>query len=129
VVDSDAHPSLIGGNIVNTVWSHLAKLLVLEVVHIDLDRTAFWLPFPALVEEVADQFLLLGVDADHRITSTQIAPDLPVEVVELRVSFRMVTSLLGLSCGLEAVVQILQHCGYGAGTNRMPGGSELCRKS
>jgi hypothetical protein len=38
VRDADADPAGIGDGIVDAVWNDLAFLLVLEVVHVDVDR-------------------------------------------------------------------------------------------
>src|SRR5260370_34804322 len=59
-------------------------------------------PFPARVLELADQFLLLGVDADHRVGGVLMGLDLPADVAELRVPVRVPLALDGLGVALQA---------------------------
>src|SRR3984893_4167557 len=60
--------------------------------------------FPAAVLEVADQFLLLGVDGNRWITGGDRRLYRGIDVVELCVSVGVVGSLAGLAVGLTAVL-------------------------
>jgi hypothetical protein len=52
--------------------------------------------------ELADQFLLLGVHADHRRPDRQVLDDSSVEVAELGVPVDVLATLGDLSVGLQA---------------------------
>src|SRR5271166_304417 len=67
VIDPNAHPALIGSDIVDPVGRHLAEFRIDEIMDANLLGISLGLPFPAAVLEVPDQFLLLGVDRNHRI--------------------------------------------------------------
>jgi len=60
-------------------------------------------PAPAgPVVEFADQFLLLGVHADHRRPDRQVFDDSGVEVAELGVPVDVLATFGDLSVGLQA---------------------------
>ena len=67
VVDADADPSLIGGQIVNSIRYGAAEFLDQEVVHAHFFRFALLSPFATGVLEIADQFLLLRIDGNDRL--------------------------------------------------------------
>src|SRR4051812_21126768 len=67
VVDADADPTGIGGEIVDAIGHRPTEFLDQEVMHADLLGIATRPPLPAGVLEVSDQFLLLGVHRDHRL--------------------------------------------------------------
>ena len=56
----------------------------------------------APVVELADQFLLLGVHADHRRPDRQVLDDSSVEVAELGVPVDVLATLGDLSVGPQA---------------------------
>src|ERR1017187_10559023 len=61
---------------------------------------------PAPVFEISHQFLLLGINRDHRLIESDVAPDFAIDVLELSIAVRMRVSFLGLPVGLQAVPQI-----------------------
>src|ERR1017187_3820781 len=63
---------------------------------------------PAPVFEISHQFLLLGINRDHRLIESDVAPDFAIDVLELSIAVRMRVSFLGLPVGLQAVPQIMQ---------------------
>jgi hypothetical protein len=69
-------------------------------VHLSPHRVAFGLPLAALVGQVADDLLLLGVDADHRLSVGEVLAGLLVEVAELAVAVGVLGALdlLGGAC-------------------------------
>ena len=70
---------------------------------------ALRLPFGAAVGVVANVFLLLGVDADHRLAGGQMRSRLGVDVAELAISVLGLGLGLGdLGVGLKAVADIAQ---------------------
>ena len=77
MVGADRHPAGVRGHVVDAVRDRLAEFLVGEVV--DVDRAPVMpgrLVLPAAVLEVADQFLLLGVDRDDRLPGRDVLDDL-----------------------------------------------------
>ena len=67
----------------------------------------------------ADQFLLLGVHADHRVTRGQVLAGLVVDVGELGVAVGVLAALDGLGVGLQAETLFAQQPGHGV--RRRPG--------
>src|SRR5690606_19835441 len=62
VIDAHIDPSLVARDVVDTVRDHFAELSIDEVVGAYGLRVALRLPLSAVVVEIADQLLLLGVD-------------------------------------------------------------------
>ncbi len=125
VVDSNAHPALVGRKIINPIGCHLAEFLVLEIVNVDLGRATLQMPLPPLVLNASDQFLLLGVDTDDGLLVPLVLPHLAIKMPELFVTVRMVLALFGLAHRLETVTLLPQHRGHRAGADRMPADCEL----
>src|SRR4051794_7803902 len=67
MVDAQADPAAVIDRIVDPVGRHLAQGLVREVMPVDGLGRAFRPVVAAAVLEGANQFLLLGVDRDHRL--------------------------------------------------------------
>src|SRR5258705_11331375 len=61
------HPTRIGGEVVDPVRHRAAELLDQEVMDTDFFRVALGAIFASVVAKIADQFLFLGVDGDHRL--------------------------------------------------------------
>ena len=89
MVHADADPARIGGEIVDPIGNCPAKLLDQEIMHADLLGLALRPPFPSVVLEVADQFLLLRVDADDRQARLEEASPGQLDVAELAVPVRV----------------------------------------
>src|SRR3954447_13031870 len=103
VIDPNADPPLIGGDIVDAVGRDLAEVRINEIIDANFLRLSFWLPFLATVLEIADQFLLLGVDGNHRITSRLVLRRRASDMGELGVPVRM--AFPGLAGRLETVAK------------------------
>ena len=103
---------VVRGQVVDPVRDRLAQLLVREVVILDQDRIAGGPPFTAAVAAVADQFLLLGVDADHRLPGVAVLPGLLVQVPELGVPVRDLVPLDGLRVALQAEALFTQQVSH-----------------
>ena len=112
MVGADVHPARVRGQVVDPVWDRLAQYLVGEVVIVDPDRISGGPPFPAAVAVLADQFLLLGVHADHRFPGIAVLPDLLVEVAELGVPVRDLVPLDGLGVALQAEALLPQQVSH-----------------
>ncbi|GAA2978384.1 hypothetical protein Sfulv_60320 [Streptomyces fulvorobeus] len=69
---------------------------------LDLGRSSLRPPLTAPVLVEADQFLLLGVHADHRVASAHVFLGPVVDVVELGIPVGMLGTFEGLGVGLEA---------------------------
>ena len=66
----------------------------------------------AIISEVADELLLLGVDRDHRLLFGQSGGHLGVDVGELRIPVGMAVALLGLAVALQAVARPVEQFGH-----------------
>ena len=86
----------------------MPELLVDEVVRVDQDRPAGRRELSAAVLVVADQLLLLGVDADHRLPGRQRRRRPLGDPPKLCVTVGMIGSLVCLAVGLQAVPQPLE---------------------
>jgi hypothetical protein len=86
VVGADAHPAGVSGHVVDAVRVGLAQSRIDEVVHLDLLGVPGRAPLDDDVLVRPDEFLLLGVHADHRIPNGQMVLGLRVELEELGVS-------------------------------------------
>jgi hypothetical protein len=71
--DPDVDEAVVGADVIDAVGDRLAQRLVGEVVNVDSDRIALGAPLTAAVLVLADELLLLGVDADRRPVSLTAA--------------------------------------------------------
>src|SRR3954447_9164246 len=117
VVDAEADIAFVGADVLDAIRHHLAKLLVLEVMRIDLDRLAFRSVVAAGVLEVTAQLFLLRIDGDHRLLDGLELPRLGVDVLELGIAIRMAAAVLGLAVDVAAVAQRLQQLGKARGAD------------
>src|SRR5207249_8143235 len=110
MVGSHIHKSGVAPDIVDAVWKRAGNVLSGKIVTLNMGRFSARSPLPAGVVVVADQFLLLGVDRDHRDAQSQASLDLEIDVPELRITVRVIVSLLGLALAvaLQTVVQIMK---------------------
>jgi hypothetical protein len=74
-------------------------------------RLAFGAQFTPAILEIADQFLLLGVYRDDWLVSSQTPFHLPVQVLKLSVTVRMLGPLVRFPVGLQAIAQLMQQVG------------------
>jgi hypothetical protein len=78
------------------------------VVHPDPLELPGRLPLGAAVGVPADQLLLLGIYAHHRLASGQVCLGLLVHIAKLGVPIRMLGALLGLLGALQCVPLLLE---------------------
>jgi len=97
VVDADTHPAGIRSEIIDAIRHCTTKFFDQEIVDPDLFRISVTAIFASVVAEVADEFLLLGIDRDHWLLFGQSRGDLSVDVGELGVPVGMTVALLGLA--------------------------------
>jgi hypothetical protein len=83
-------------------------------------RMALGPPLPACVLELPNQFLLLRVGADHRISGALMVFDLLIDIPELRIAVRVLLSLNGLGAALQAEPLLPQQVPDGTGGNLWP---------
>src|SRR5437588_8363547 len=72
MVDADTHPSGIRGQVIDPVGHRATEFLDQEVMDPDIFGVALGAIFAPVVAEIADQFLFLGVDRDHRLLFTAV---------------------------------------------------------
>src|SRR5438067_8204215 len=67
--------------------------------------------FAAIVAEIPDQFLFLGVDRNHRLLLGQCGGHLGVDAGELRIPVGVAVALFGFAVGLQAVARRIEQFG------------------
>ena len=108
VVDPDADPSFVVGDIVNAVGRGATKLGVDEVVDADRLGRSGWPVFTSAIPKVADEFFLLRIDGDRRLVGCDGGLDRFGDVSELRVAVDVTRSFKRLSIALKRVAKRLQ---------------------
>src|SRR6516165_552342 len=83
----------------------------------DLLRVALGAVFAPVVAEIADQFLFLGVDGNHRLLFGQRRGHLGVDVAELRVPIGVAVALGGLAVALQTVTRLIEQVGDQSATD------------
>src|SRR6201996_8531613 len=106
--DAEVDPAGIGGDVVDTVGRHLAQFGKHEIMHPDGFGIALGTQFTTAILEISDEFLLLRVDRDGRLSGGLERVDLRIDVLELRVPVRMARALAGLAVRLQAEAQTTQ---------------------
>ncbi len=112
VVDADAYPTGVVGDVVDAVGHGPAEFGDDEVMHPHFVGRTLWPPFASGIPEVADEFLLLRVDRNRWLARRQALPSPLVDVVELRVAIGMARSLARLTIGLQAVIELVQELAH-----------------
>src|SRR5689334_781340 len=108
VIDPNADPPLIGCDIVDAIGRDLAEVRIKEIIDANVLGLSLGLPFLAAVLESADQFLLPGVDRNHRIASRLVLRRPVSDMVELGVPVRMLAAFPGLAGRLQTVAKVRQ---------------------
>ena len=128
VVDPDAHPPGIVGDVVDAVGRRPTELRDDEVVHADRFGPTLRAVLTPTIAEIAHQFLLLGVDRNRRLIRRQRLLHLSVDVPELGIAVGMLRPLAGLAIGLQAVPKMAQKIGDHVVRDAMPETSKLDRQ-
>jgi hypothetical protein len=118
------HPARVGAQVVDAVRYGLA-LLAGEVVNFGPARVPGRTPGPALAGVLADQFLLLRIDADYRLARGEGSGDPVVDVAELGVAIRVLLALDGLGAGFAGCTPAVRpaaarRCGGRSGAPGVP---------
>src|SRR5438105_2479869 len=119
MVNPDTHPTRIGGEVVDPVRHRAAELLDQKVMDADFFRVALRAIFAAILTEIPDQFLFLGVDRDHRLLFGQRRGHLGVDVAELRIPVRVAVALRGFAVGLQTVTRLTEQVGDQGAADRV----------
>src|ERR1700694_329403 len=93
MIDADTHPSGVLRQVINAVRRGTSKFRNHEIMHTHAFRLSSRPPVLAAVFEISYQFLLLGVDRNHRLASADILLNLGVDVLKLRIAVRMAIHL------------------------------------
>ena len=101
VIDPDADPTGVVGEVVYAVGNRLAQILVGKIVDVDLLRDSFGFAFLACVLEFSDQFLLLRINRDDGLILSPHGERPFVDMLELGIPIRMVRSFPRLPIGLQ----------------------------
>src|ERR1019366_3346486 len=120
VIDAHAYPTDVIGYVVNPVRRRLAQFWDYEIVNTNLLRLSFGTKFATAILEIADQFLLLCVHRDHRVSLRLERFHCFANVLKLRIPVGVQASLNRLLIGLETVAHFLQQVGYKLVAGPMP---------
>jgi hypothetical protein len=132
MINADADPAFVATDVVDAVRNCLAYFAVDEVMRLDAFRLAFGLPLASTVLVITDQFLLIGIDGDHRLIGGEKCVGLGVDVFELRVAIGVLRALTNLGVGLQAVAKLSQqsaHTGFAHGMPHMLQGLRQFRRA
>src|SRR5207237_8185174 len=103
MVDADTHPSAIRGKIVDAIGHRAAEFLDQEIMDPDLFRMAVGAILAAIVAELSDQFLFLGVDRDDRFLFGHRSGALRVDMGDLCIPVVVGFALLGFAIALDSI--------------------------
>jgi len=128
VIGADADPTDIVGDVVDPVRHGAAQPGIDEVVNLDRFGPAGGTPGPAIVLEIAHQFLLLRIDRDDRLARCQERLGLGVDIAKLRVAIDVVAAFPGLAVGLQAIAHAAQQAADDRRANPVPFLCQLLRE-
>ena len=97
-------------------------------MNVDEFGAAFGVPLPAVVLEIAHQFLLFGVNRNDRLLRCQEPHGLPIDVMKLSVAVNVLASFAGLAVGLQTVAHVAQKIADHRGANLVPSVRKLLRQ-
>ena len=129
MIGADVHPATVVGQIVDAEgYRHVdVGADEVEAVVLHLYRITSGTPLPPRVRQLPQLFLLLGIDADHRLTTGLVLFDLLVDVAELCIPVGVLPALQSLGTGLQAEALPLQQPADSRSGDRVPlPGQLLC---
>jgi len=118
VIGADADPSYIVVDVVDAIGHGAAQLGIDEVMDVDGFRSAFRTPLPAVVLEIAHEFLLLGVNRNDWLVRGQERLGLRVDVLELRIAIDVFAAFARLA--VRTVAHVAQEIANDRRTNLVP---------
>lgn len=120
VVDADIDPAGVGGQVVDAVRDGPVRIRSGEEAVIDHPhRIAVRAPLAPRGGQLAELFLLLRIDADHRLARVLVRLDLLVDVAELHVPVRVLLAFQRLGVGLQAESVVPQQSSHRRCGHRM----------
>ena len=128
MIGTDADPSDIVGDVVDAVGNGTAQLGIDEIMNVDEFGRSFSAPFPAIVLEIAHQFLLFRINRDDRFVRSQKRLGLRVDVLKLGVTIDVLVAFSCLAVGLQAVAHTAQKIADNRRANRVPCLRQLVRE-
>src|SRR6266540_871867 len=108
IADPHVHDRSVPRDVVGAVGYRFAATEMREVMDVDPHRLALGPPRSTGIAELPNQFLLLGVDRDHRIAGLDVCLHQTVDVAELLVPLRVLRALLCLHVRLQRVAQLTE---------------------
>jgi hypothetical protein len=120
VVNAHAHPTRIGGQIINAIGCHFAQGRIDKVMLPDFFRHTLRLPFLAGVLEVAHRLLLFGIHRNHWIARPLKIGHRLGNMTKLGVAILVLPPFSGLARRLQTVVHLAQEAADRALANGMP---------
>src|SRR3989304_22269 len=108
MVGSDIDEPPVSRQFVNAVGMRSRDRRVWEIVTVDLWGLAFPEPLLSSIGKVSDQFLLLGVHGNDRLSGAHLLGHTGVDVFKLRIAIRMLLAFNRLAITLEAVAHPMQ---------------------
>ena len=120
MIGADADPSDIVGDVVDAVGHGAAQLGIDEIVNVDQLWRSFWTPFPAVVLEIAHQFLLFRIDRYDRFVRSQERLGLRVDVLKLGVAIDVLAAFSRLAVRLQAIAHVAQKIADNRRANLVP---------
>ena len=109
-----AHMSVIAAHVVHSIGDCAALGVLREIVSVDLFRCVA--PSGSVVGEGAHEFLVLGVDAQHRTALLQSHATQPREMSELSISVRMRLAAESFDVGSQPIAGLPQQASHHIGT-------------
>src|SRR5208337_1929374 len=128
VVDAEIDPSGVGSDVVDPVGYGLAEFGDDEVMHPDRLGLTLGPQLPPAILEVADEFLLLGIDRDRRLAGSLEGSHLGIDVLELGVAVGVAGALARLGIGLQAEAQATQQAADQLLASREASLAQRCRQ-
>src|SRR5437868_758086 len=108
MVDADTDPPRIGGKVIDPVRHRATQFLDQKIMDPDFFRVTLGAIFAPVVAEIADQFLFLGINGDHRLLFGHRGGHLRVDVAELRIPVGVAVALRGLAVALQTVTRLIE---------------------
>ena len=108
VIGADADPPDIVGDVVDAIRYSTAQLGVDEIVDVDELGRSIAPPFPAVVLEIAYQFLLFCINRNDRFVRRQKCFGLRIDVMKLRVAIDVLAAFSCLAVRLQAIAHAAQ---------------------
>src|SRR5215475_6204159 len=97
------HPTSVSGHVIHPVRDSLTEFLVRKGISVNFHGLAHWPPFLTTRRKIAQQLLLLRINTDHRLASSQELRHHASDVPKLGIPVRMVRPFLRLHRRLQAV--------------------------